>query len=707
MGRAIGMAAGTAAAGILLALPLTAPAADELEEVVVTATRVGQSAFDQPVSISSVGPEAIRDGQLKVNLSEALGAVPGLLIKDRENYAQDLQISSRGFGAHTTFGVTGMRVYVDGIPSTQPDGQGQVSNVDLASAERVELLRGPFSALYGNSAGGVISIFTEDGAPGTEGEAGAVVGSYGEQHYYAKLLGEADGINYVLDAGDFLTDGTRPHAAANRGNFNGKVRFDLDDGATLTAVANAVNIEADDPLGLTQAQLASNPDQPATGAIPFDTRKWVNQEQFGLIYHRPFGDGDALDATAYGGHRAVTQFQAIPVFTQLAPQSPGGIIALENGYWGGDVHWTDRRELAGMRFQATAGVSYDMLDEGRRGYQNFIGSTLGVEGALRRNEDDQVYDVDQYAQLQLEPDEHWLLEAGLRNSIVPVTSTDHYIVPGNGNDSGAVTYRAVTPVGGVTWKLTPDLHLYVSYGRGFQTPTLDQLAYRSTNASITGLNLGLKASTSDNYEAGLKARLDETTRLTLAGFHIATDDELAVAANSFGRAVYQNVGRTTRDGLELGLDSRWGNGFGSQLAYSYLVATYDNRFTSCTTLPCLPVAIPAGNSLPGIPRNSAFGALTWRDPTGFFSAALEEQAEDKVYANDSNSAAAPFYAVTNLRLGFEEQSGGDTFEEFIRFDNLLDRRYAGSVIVNESNGRYFEVAPGRTIYAGITVKFGR
>jgi iron complex outermembrane receptor protein len=676
-----------------------------LEEVVVTATRVATPAFDQPVSIDSVGRGEIADGRLQVNLSEALGLIPGIVVQNRQNYAQDQQVSSRGFGSHTTFGVVGVRIYIDGIPATQPDGQGQVSNIDLGSAERVEVLRGPFSALYGNSAGGVISVFTEDGRPGTELETSADGGSLGQQRYGMKLSGDEDGVNYVADADDFRTDGLRTHSAANKGLFNGKLRFTLDDSSQLTLVANAINVEAQDPMGLTRSQFDSDPSQAGTGAVAFDTRKTVNQEQFGVIYTRAVGDEDSLTALAYGGHRAITQYQSIPVATELPPTSPGGVIDLAIGYWGGDFHWTDRRELAGMKLEVTGGASYDMLDEARRGYRNFVGSTLGIEGALRRDETDDVFDVDEYVQAQLEPDPQWLLEAGVRNSHVPVTSTDHYIphVPQGG---GAVTYDATTPVAGITFRADPKVNLYASYGEGFQTPTLDQLAYRSTNGSLPGLNLALKPSRSENEEVGFKARLDDTIEANLAGFHIDTSDEIATIASSFGRAVYQNVGRTTRDGAELGIRGHWADGLGAGLAYTWLRATYATSFKSCAAVPCIPVVTRAGNRLPGVPLDQAYGELTWADPAGGFSAGLEEQVRGKVYVNDLDTDAAPAYAITNLRLGYAHEFGATQLQEFLRFDNLFDRRYAGTVIVNDTNGRYFEPAPGFAVYAGLTVRFG-
>lgn len=678
----------------------------DIETIVVTATRVEQSSFDLPIAIDSVGQSAIRDAQLQVNLSESLGRVPGIVVQNRQNYAQDLQISSRGFGARSTFGVRGIRLFVDGIPATQPDGQGQVSNFDLGSAARIEVMRGPFSALYGNAAGGVIAIFTEDGKPGTALDATVETGSFNMQRYAVKLSGEENGFNYVADIADFHTSGSRDHSRADRPDLNAKLSYRFDDGSELTFLANAVAVSAQDPLGLTRSQFNVSPTLAGTNAVAFDTRKTVDQEQFGLTYKRDLGDHDSLSATLYGGNRSVTQFQAIPLSTQTPPSSPGGVIDLAIGYVGGDVHLTDRRIIAGMKFQVTAGVSYDTLDEGRKGYQNFVGSRLGVQGVLRRDESDGVTELDPYLQAQLEPDDHWLIEAGVRNSRVQVTSHDHYIVKGNGDDSGSVVYRATTPAAGITYRVTPSVSLYGAYGKGFETPTLNELAYRSTNGSLAGLNLGLRASRSDNYEIGIKSLIGDDFKITLAGFHIDTTDELAVQANTAGRSVYQNVGRTGRDGVELGITGELGDGFGMAAAYTYLRATYANRFTSCPGLPCVPIIIRAGNRIPGVPLNWAYAELSWRDPPSGFSVALETRYEGRVFVDDPNSDSAPSYFTANLRAGLEQDFGDVRLKEFVRIDNLADRKYAGSVIVNESNGRFFEPAPGRAVYFGLSAHYG-
>jgi iron complex outermembrane receptor protein len=683
--------------------------AGQLASVVVTATRIAEDSRDLPLSIDRVDAQTIRNGQLQVNLSESLMTVPGVSAQGRQNYAQDLQLSVRGFGARSSFGVRGVRLYSDGIPGTMPDGQGQFSQFDLSAADHIEVLRGPFSALYGNSSGGVIAIFTEDAKPGYLIGGTAVYGTFNTQRYDVKTTGDNGVVNYVVDASHFQTDGYRVHSDAERNLFNAKASANPSDTSKLTVVANAVQTPfVQDPLGLTRAQLAADPTQAGVNAVNYNTRKSLAQEQAGVTYENQFTAADKIFASAYTGHRATTQFQAIPQATQqAAPLYPGGVIDLDRSYWGVDLHVTDQRTVGGTPLLLVAGVNYDDLAEARKGYFNFIGSQLGVQGALRRDEANYVYDFDQYVQAQWDPATRWRIVAGVRNSLVEVTSHGHLAVLDAADSQ--VRFSAVNPVAGVTFRATPRINFYGSYGKGFETPTLNDLAYRSVDGSLPGLNLGLKPARSDNYEAGIKTG-NEYVRANLAAFYIKTVDELAVLQNSGGRTVNQNIGETTRRGLELEADAKWAGGFSARLAYTYIRAVVSQRYFTCVAAPCNPLANPtgppppnylpvaAGNYLPAVARNSVYVGLTWSYAPLGFSTTVETQGRAKIYADDRNTDAAAGYWVVNLRAGFEQESRHWRFSEFARLDNLANRAYVGSVIVNEANSRFFEPAPGRTAY---------
>jgi iron complex outermembrane receptor protein len=671
------------------------PGDAELFPVVVTATRIPEASLDLPTAISRVDRAAIHDGQLQVNLSESLAAVPGASVESRQNYAQDLQISIRGFGARSSFGVRGIRLYSDGIPGTMPDGQGQFSQFDLGSTDHIEVLRGPFSALYGNASGGVIAVFTEAGRPGNAIDAEAAYGSFAAQRYALKDSGDTGGVNYVVDAAHFQTDGFRVHSEAERNNFNTKLSYDLGEEGKLTWIGNVVQTPSvQDPLGLTRAQLEADPTQAGVGALQYNTRKWLAQEQTGWIYERSLTANDDWTTTLYAGHRATTQYQAIPAATEKAATNPGGVIDLARNFWGLDSHLLDRREFAGMRFETTFGLSYDDLEEARKGYTNFIGDEDGVAGDLRRDEANHVYDLDEYLQTEWEPAARWRVIAGVRNSVVDVTSHDHLPVLDGGPDS-SVRYSAANPVAGLTYRALPGLHAYASYGKGFETPTLNDLAYRSTNGDPPGLNTALVPARSNNYELGLKAG-EGWLRADLDAFYISTVHELAVLANSNGRSVYQNIGETERRGVELSVDAEWRGGFSAQVAYTYLHAIVVQSYQTCVGSPCTLKPVPVGSYLPAVPMNAIYADLTWRDASRGITVTLETQGRAHMYADDRNTAEANGYWVENFRFGLAQERGRWRFTEFARVDNLANRSYVGSVIVNESNSRFFEPEPGRT-----------
>ena len=677
----------------LMPLWASAQTSTQLAPVVVTATRIETPPFDVPASIDLIGGDSIRSGRAQVNISESLGAVPGLLARDRQNYAQDVQISVRGFGARASFGIRGVRLYVDGIPATLPDGQGQITNVDLGSADRIEVLRGPFSALYGNSSGGVIQVFSEEGTgPPTLG-FGVSGGSDGALRLSAKFRGATGSFGYVASTSRFTTDGYRDHSATERTLGNLKLTLAPDSDSQFTLLANSLSLpKAEDPLGLTRAQFEANPRGVDPSANNFNTRKTVDQLQGGLIYERRINANHSLRALVYSGRRETEQFQAIPTGPQNNPLHPGGVISLERNYSGTDLRWTIKSTLGEVPASLVAGLAYDKLAEHRIGYQNFVGTTLGVEGARRRDENNDVSNFDQYLQAALQLTPALSLNAGLRHSKVKFASTDHYVVGTNPDDSGSTSFTATLPVVGVLFALSPELRLYATAGRGFETPTLNELAYRPGGA--TGLNFALQAARSNSIEAGVKARVANLGEFTAAVFDTRTYSEIVTQTNTGGRATFQNAGATHRTGLELGGSARLGGDLRAQAAVTWLNARYSEGFGT----------VPAGNQIPGIAARSVFAGLNWAPALGL-RAGVEGRHLSKVYVNDANTDSAAGYFIASANIGYGLRLGAWDLGSFARVDNLFNRQYIGSVIVNEGNSRFFEPAPGRTWTAGVSAAY--
>lgn len=680
----------------------------------VEATRTDTTYLQTPASVFRIDAPQV-DTSSQVNLTEVVKGVPSLQIRNRENYAQDLQLSMRGFGARSTFGVRGIRLYVDGIPATMPDGQGQTSNIDLSSLDHVEVLTGPFSSLYGNSSGGTILTSTKEGQGKDSIELSYSGGNHDKSRAGLVLQGGAKGANepsYVISSSYFDTDGYREHSGAEKVLNNAKLSWNLDDGSKINWVTNYVKIHADDPQGLTHDQWNANPKQQVPFLKQFNVRKDIEQTQTGVTWSKPINDKNELYAMAYLGNRQVTQYQSIPkgevkleegkpIYSgQASPKHAGGVIDFERNYYGADFRWTGKELLPNTTL--SVGVALDIMDEERKGFENFnVNNVYGVKGNLRRDEDNTLWNIDPYLQASWQFLPTWRLDTGVRYSNVHYKSKDHFTSGPdqygtvNGDDSGKTNYDKVLPSAALSWQILPELMAYVSYAKGFETPTFTEMAYRLDEES--GFNFNLTASTSDTYETGLKSQ-NQLGDFTLAVFQTKTKDDIVSAGNSNGRSTFRNAHKTLREGLEFAWNKKLWRDLTATASYTYLDATFAADIPALGSI----AQIPSGNAIPGIAKNQAYASLAWQPSHGLYGG-VDVQYMDKVYVNDTNSDAAPSYSVTSANVGYAWVMGDWKVNSFARVDNLFDKNYAGSVIVNDGNGRYFEPADGRNWSAGLRV----
>lgn len=662
-----------------------------LQEVVVSASRKEQLVFDAPAAIDAVQVDPFRTASPLVNLSELLGAVPGLQIRDRQNFAQDLQLSVRGFGTRSTFGVRGVRLLIDGIPATMPDGQGQAATASLSSAKRIEVLRGPVAQLYGNAAGGVVQVFTQD--PPTTPEASYFGLTLGAGSYDQRQVGVSAGagtetLGGLIDISRYSTDGYRDRSAAERTQINAKVVARPSTDTTVTGVFNSFNQpRAQDPLGLTHAAFDQNPRQAIAAATTFNTLKKIEQQQAGILVEHRLSTSDSLNARVYTGTRKINQTLA---FAGAAANSAGGVVDLDRSYGGVGLSWSHKTAVNSLPLNWTVGVEADTLRETRRGFVN----NNGVSGATRRDEIDQAKNLDLFAQLDWTFAPDWQAMAGLRTSRVRFSVDDRHITPASPNDSGSVEYRNTSPVLGLVWHASDKMNVYANLGTGFETPTLAESAYRSGG---TGPNFALQASKSLQGEIGIKTRFDRHT-LDLALFDARSKNEIAPSTVENGRTIFQNVDGVQRQGAEVSVKSAWGK-ISTRVAYTLLNARFNQSFVNGQG-----ATIRAGNKLPGVPKHSLFADVEYR-PSDALSLGLESRLESKAFVDDLNSDAAPGYAVFHARVGYSLRTGPTKMYLFGRVDNLLDKKYAGSLIINDGNGRFFEPAAGRRLFVGLRTLF--
>ena len=679
-----------AAVGAAACLVAFGGSAQTLESVTVQSGRLEQQQFDAPASVQLIDEAALRRAGPAVNLSEALAQAPGVVALNRNNYAQDVQISIRGFGARAAFGLRGIRLLTDGIPASTPDGQGQASTVHLPSAGRIEVLSGPLAQIYGNASGGVIQTFTRDPDAVPTVSAETLAGSFGLLRSNVQLAGRAGTAGLVADYGEFSTDGWREHSAARRRHFNGVLGMQLAADTRLRVVLNAFDMPyARDPLGLTLAQLA-NPRAAGTNAVAANTRKSVRQDQGGLVLEHRFDRDLRLQARTYAGTRENLQFQASNTWVGLDRQFDGAGLQLTGFGTLGKA----------MTLDWVVGIDHDSSAERRQGGAALAGEKRG----LNRNEMNDAGNRDVFAQANLHLGESWTITTGVRQSEVRLESRDDYLADGNG--SGAVRYRATSPVLGATWHASETLNVYLNQGRGFETPTLAEAAYSMPSAGGTPVgrfNPLLAAPVSHHLETGLKWLPDRATRVQAALFRIRTDNELVAALSSGGRTVFANATSTLREGAEVSADRLWGASWRTRFSWTWIDAVYDQPFGQ----------VAAGNAMPAIPSQIAFASLFWAQagwaragvaPRPGLEAGVEWHARSRLWADDGNTAPAPGYGVFNARARHRQQAGPVMMEIFAGIDNLADRRTIGSVIVNQAQRQYYEPGLPRSALLGLSAR---
>lgn len=679
--------------------PATGPPARAAPRVEVSATRLREAEpFELPLSLTRIelAVPARRPG---MRLSDALAGVPGVAARERQNLAQDAQVSIRGFGARATFGVRGLRLYVDGIPATMPDGQGQVSHVHLAAADRVEVLRGPFSALHGNASGGAIEVWSADGGD-AEAQASLGAGADAAQAASARWRGTTAGGSARFALTHFETGGFRDHSAARRTLLDAGWRRTPWDGADLSLSLHGFDAPgARDPLGLSRAQADADPRQATDAAYRFDTRKSARQAQLGVRLSQRLDAARTLRVAAWGGQRRIEQFLAVPVAAQANPLHSGGVVDLDSRSHGLDARWTWQGALRDREAEVALGLALEAQAQQRRGFENFQGERLGVRGALRRDERNRVASEAAYAQAWWRLAPRWSLLAGARASTVRFRADDDFVTSANPDDSGRVRYRALTPVAGLSFAPRPDLRLYASYGEGFETPTFNELGYRADGAA--GLAFDLRPARSRHAEFGTRWRGANGATVEAAWFHADTRDELAVARNVGGRSSFRNVGRARRAGFELGAQWPLGEDLALQLAYTRLQARFRDAFPVCAGSGCVDpsLRVPAGTRVPGTARDQFHARLAWERAAWRLD--LEAELRGPVTVNDIGSERAPGHALLHLEIARELARPQGDWRAFLRLDNVLDARAIGSVIVNESNARYHEPYPGRGLWLGL------
>ena len=661
-----------------------------LSPVVVTATRVEQDSFDLPMSIDKVEKDTIQNGGVKMTLSESLARVPGITAQNRNQMAQDPQISSRGFGARSSFGVRGIRVYVDGIPLSMPDGIGNPGSVDLGAMSSIEVMRGPFSAMYGNSSGGVIQMFT-DTAPATPEVSGDILfGSFNTRREAVQAAGTKNGVEYLVNYSDYNSDGYRQQSGNDKRQATAKLGIKIAEDTKLTMLTNWFDQFAQDPGGLKRTSTGAsepsaftNPTGVAASALSNKTRVIRSNTQLGLNLEQKLNSSNTLNFIVYGGERDNLQYLV------------GRASSISRNYSGTEIKITNTGNFLNKKYSLTYGINAGFMRDARLD-QEALNGNIKIGGITNRNEIQTAQNIDQYIQGMWSYSEKWDLHAGVRNTSLKLNIEDKIPADSNGDGSGGLKFTKTIPVAGVVYKLNPITNLYANVGKGFETPTLTEITF-SNPTSLIGPNLSLKPSTSTNIELGSKTLLSDSARVNVAIFDITTENELVVDRSDGTTSSFKNAGKTKRTGAELSSEFNLSNSFTIYAAYTYLDAKFDSVTSNNVNV--------SGKNIPGTYRSQIYGEILWKHQPLNFQSALEIRYNSKVYIDDKNSDSAPDYTIYSIRGSFQQQQGSWKITEYARIDNIFDKSYIGSVKVNDSNSRFFEPAPGRNWIMGVKANY--
>jgi iron complex outermembrane receptor protein len=653
------------------------------------ATRVEESIGNVPMAVTVIEQDEIQRGRQQLGLDESLNRAPGVFSQNRYNFAQDLRLSIRGFGARANFGIRGLKIFADGIPATMADGQSGVDDIDLGSIERIEVVRGPSSSLYGASSGGVINLFTEQGPDIGFIETAVTIGDYDQQKYQLKTGGQSGKLNYLASASHLTYEGYRDHSEVESSQLNSKFRYDIDPESDLTVIFNLVDSPtADDAGGITSAQVDEDPKQAQPRNLSSNAGEKLNQQKVGFIYNRELSDKHAVRVRNYYLWRDFSTF--LPIGTHIPFVANDGVVKFDRFFWGGGVQFSFTDELFGRPNKFITGVDADIQKDDRQRYLN----DAGVQGTLSFDQHEKAEAYGVFARNELSISESLLLIVGLRYDHLELSVDDHYLI--NADQSADVDFDEVNPMVGLMWDLNANVGIYLNYATSFETPTFTELASpaRNLDVSLGGFN-NVNAQQARSAEIGLRGSfLDDRLYLDVAAFTMQVDDEITSVSNIGSRSFFENA-NTDRNGFEVYAVADLAEGLALTAAYTYS----DFEFDSFPTDPAL-----EGNNLPGLPDHQLFAELEYNHSSGAYLAA-DVLYVDQLYANNANSITSDSSTVANLRAGASLEFGQWRINPFVGINNLFDENYIGNLRINGFGGRLFEPGPKRNVYGGITVRY--
>lgn len=641
------------------------------------ATRVEKNILDIPGSITNINKNKLQLGTEQLGLDESLNHVPGTFFQNRYNFAQDLRVSIRGFGSRSNFGIRGIKIIVDGIPETLADGQGSVDGIDIGSINKINVIRGPTSSLYGNASGGAIVIETEKGSKEPFMQLKNSYGAHNLGKEQFKIGGISNNLNYLFNFSNTTIDGYRDNSDFKNEQFSSRVEYQISDySSILSTIHYTKQPFANDPGGISKEDVALNRKQSRTNNLNYKAGEKLKQIRFGLIYKNIINKNNSIELKSYSINRD---------FDNKLPFESGGIVDLKRNFYGGGLKFTRNNSFVTNKNRFLIGIDYDRQEDDRKRYNNLSGE----RGSMSFQQDEFVTSLGIYFQNETKLNDFFEITLGARYDDIKFDVSDKFL--SNGDDSGKVNFDQWSPMLGLSFKLYKSTNLYANISKAFETPTTTEF----TSTSGGGFDPKVKPQKSVNYELGFKTSTNKHL-FEAAVFHIDVDDELTSYELSGypGRSFYKNAGSSERNGFELSSSGKLTNNIEYQFSYTYSDFKF-NHFTNKS-------GTYDGNYIPGIPKYLLNIFFLWKNNLGLY-ASLDNLFSGSLYADNANENKVSSHMVSNLRFGKNINYKDYKIRLYSGINNIFDKRYFSNIRINAFGGNYYEPAPKQNFYFGLTI----
>lgn len=649
----------------------------ELDEVKINSIKLISSAQEFPGALTIKQIDETWQGP-SLSLQEYLTNIPGISSFNSSNYAQDLRLSIRGFGARSAFGIRGIKVIVDGIPETTPDGQGQLDNLPLSLIRRFELIRGSSALRYGNASGGVLHIETLDYVESPFHTFGIRLGQYSQKQFEYTAGIKLNSTHLIAHLNHNQGNGYRQHSQYESTLLNLKVNQKINSKSKINLQFNLTNSPiAKDAGGQTQSDLDTNRSLARDRNVLFDAGEKISHQKIGATYsfHQ-----NRIDIKSYA-------FASNRNFMGKLPFSDGGIVHLKRNYFGQGSDLTYAFVSKEVLLRNQIGYAYAYQNDQRKRYIN----QEGLKGTQTLNQWEQFSSLGFYFIQQIEW-KKWLINGGIRWDKNVLTLEDNFISDGDSSDSKNL--NAWSPQFGISYEVKPRLHTFINFSKSYETPALSELS--ADPSGNGGFNSSLGIQEANTSEIGFKQK-NKRISWTLTAFHIDTKNDLIpYQLEAYeGRTFYRNAGRTLRKGLEADLIYNLGKKWRLITTYNLSDFTYQAFEKSGTDY--------KGKVLPGIPIQFGGFSAQFTAHKGWFIR-LESNYRGKVYTNDSNTSFSEGFWKQDIALNFPMDWAKQSFHFVLGINNLTNQFYSDNIRINAFGGRFFEAAPERMIYARMFVK---